>query len=255
MNPTYDFTGQVAFVTGASSGMGLAAARAFAQAGAAVGLADINEDAVTSATKELTDAGHQVLALVCDVTDEEQVAAAVDRTVEAFGRLDMAYNNAGIMPPPTDAADESAEQFDRVQNINLRGIWAAMKHELRHMRDQSRGAIVNCSSLGGLVGNPGRAAYHVTKHGVIGLTKSAALEYGSRGVRVNAVCPGTIATPMVDAMVQGGELDRSQAEAGQAIDRLGTAEEIAQTVLWLCSDGASYITGIALPVDGGYTAQ
>ncbi|MFF9850464.1 SDR family NAD(P)-dependent oxidoreductase [Streptomyces litmocidini] len=255
MNPAYDFTGQVAFVTGASSGMGLATARAFAEAGAAVGLADIDEDAVNAAVKDLTDAGHRALALVCDVSDEDQVAAAVDRTVETFGRLDMAYNNAGIMPPPTDAADESAQQFDRVQNINLRGIWASMKHELRHMRDQGSGAIVNCSSLGGLVGNPGRAAYHATKHGVIGLTKSAALEYGARGVRINAVCPGTISTPMVDAMVEGGELDRAQAEAGQAIDRLGTADEIAQAVLWLCSPGSSYVTGVALPVDGGYTAQ
>ncbi|MGW8633985.1 SDR family NAD(P)-dependent oxidoreductase [Streptomyces sp. NPDC055793] len=255
MNPTYDFTGQVTFVTGASSGMGLATARAFAEAGAAVGLADINEDAVNAAAKRLADDGHQVLALVCDVTDEDQVAAAVDRTVEAFGRLDMAYNNAGIMPPPTDAADESAEQFDRVQGINLRGIWASVKHELRHMRAQGSGAIVNCSSLGGLVGNPGRAVYHASKHGVIGLTKSVALEYGSRGVRVNAVCPGTISTPMVDAMVEGGELDRDQAEGGQAIDRLGTTDEIAQVVLWLCSDGASYVTGIALPVDGGYTAR
>ncbi|MDN3272453.1 glucose 1-dehydrogenase [Streptomyces sp. MA15] len=255
MNPTYDFTGQVAFVTGASSGMGLTTACAFAESGAAVGLADINENAVNAAAKRLTDVGHRALALVCDVSNEGQVAAAVDRTVEAFGRLDMAYNNAGIMPPATDAADESAAQFDRVQNINLRGIWASMKHELRHMRDQGSGAIVNCSSLGGLVGNPGRAAYHATKHGVIGLTKSAALEYGSRGVRVNAVCPGTIATPMVDAMAAKGELDRDQAEAGQAIDRLGSAEEIAQAVLWLCSPGASYVTGVALPVDGGYTAQ
>lgn len=230
-------------------------ARAFAESGAAVALADIDKTAVNTAAKELTDAGHRALALVCDVTDEDQVAAAVDRTVETFGRLDMAYNNAGTMPPPTDAADESAEQFDRVQNINLRGIWASIKHELRHMRDQGSGVIVNCSSLGGLVGNPGRAAYHASKHGVIGLTKSAALEYGSRGVRINAVCPGTIATPMVNAMVEGGELDRDQAEAGQAIDRLGTAEEIAQAVLWLCSPGSAYVTGIALPVDGGYTAQ
>ncbi|WP_372352330.1 SDR family NAD(P)-dependent oxidoreductase [Streptomyces sp. KL116D] len=255
MNPTYDFTGKVAFITGASSGMGLATARAFAASGAAVALADITEDAVNAAAKQLADDGHQALALVCDVSDEDQVAAAVDRTVETFGRLDMAYNNAGIMPPPTDAADESADQFDRVQSINLRGIWAAMKHELRHMRDQGSGTIVNCSSLGGLVGNPGRAAYHATKHGVIGLTKSAALEYGSRGVRINAVCPGTISTPMVDSMIEGGELNGDQAAAGQAIDRLGTADEIAQAVLWLCSDGAGYVTGIALPVDGGYTAQ
>lgn len=146
MNPTYDFTGQIAFVTGASSGMGLATARAFAASGAAVALADINEDTVNAAAKQLADDGHRVLALVCDVTDEDQVAAAVDRTVEAFGRLDMAYNNAGIMPPPTDAADESADQFDRVQSINLRGIWASVKHELRHMREQGSGAIVNCSS-------------------------------------------------------------------------------------------------------------
>ncbi|MYW79051.1 NAD(P)-dependent dehydrogenase, short-chain alcohol dehydrogenase family [Streptomyces sp. LaPpAH-199] len=255
MNPTYDFTGQAAFVTGASSGMGLATARAFAQAGAAVALADINEDAVNAAAQQLTDDGHQVLALVCDVTDEDQVAAAVDRTVEAFGRLDMAYNNAVIMPPPTDAADESADQFDRVQDINLRGIWASVKHELRHMRTQGHGAIINCSSLGGLAGSPGRAAYHASKHGVIGLTKSAALEYGSRGVRTNAVCRGTISTPMVDAMVEGGELDRDQAQGCQTIDRLGTADEIAQAVLWLCSDGATYVTGVALPFDGGYTAQ
>lgn len=146
MNPTYDFSGQVAFVTGASSGMGLAAARAFAESGAAVALADINETAVNKAANELTDAGHQALALVCDVTDEDQVAAAVDRTVTTFGRLDMAYNNAGIQIPPTDAADESLDQFEKVHAINLRGIWAAMKHELRHMRTQGSGAIVNCSS-------------------------------------------------------------------------------------------------------------
>lgn len=255
MNPTYDFTGQVALVTGAGSGMGLATARAFAASGAAVALADLDASALKTATDDLTAAGHQVLPLTCDVSDEDQVAAMVDRTVATFGRLDTAYNNAGIQIPPSDAADEPAEQFDRVNAINLRGVWAGMKHELRHMRAQGSGAIVNCSSLGGLVGLPGRASYHASKHGVIGLTTSAALEYAPRGIRINAVCPGTIDTPMVSDMITKGELDRAEAEANQPINRLGTAEEIAQAVLWLCSPGASFVIGVALPVDGGYVAR
>jgi NAD(P)-dependent dehydrogenase (short-subunit alcohol dehydrogenase family) len=198
---------------------------------------------------------HRALALTCDVSDEEQVAAAVDRTVETFGRLDMAYNNAGIQIPPSDAADEPAERFDRVNAINLRGVWACMKHELRHMRPRGSGAIVNCSSLGGLVGLPGRASYHASKHGVIGLTTSAALEYAPRGIRINAVCPGTIDTPMVRDMITKGELDRAEAEANQPINWLGTVEEIAQAVLWLCSPGAGFVVGVALPVDGGYVAR
>ncbi len=169
MNPVYDFTGQVAFVSGAGSGTGLATARAFAEAGAAVALTDLDEAAPGAAVKELTGAGHQALALTRDVSDEDQVAAAVDRTDETFGRLDMAYNNAGIQIPSSDAADEPAERFDRVNAVNLRGVWACMKHELRHMRAQGSGAIVNGSSLGGLVGLPGRASYHASKHGVIGL--------------------------------------------------------------------------------------
>lgn len=255
MNPTYDFTGQVAFVTGAGSGMGLATARAFAEAGAAVTLTDANPDALAGAEAALRAAGHRVLAIRCDVADEDQVAAAVARTVDTFGRLDMAYNNAGIQAPATDAADEPAELFDRLIAINLRGVWAAMKHELAQMRRQGSGAIVNCSSLGGLVGLPGRAAYHATKHGVIGLTRSAAVEYAPRGVRINAICPGTIETPMVTRMIESGDLDRAQAAAGQPIARLGTAEEMAAAVLWLCSPGASFVVGVALPVDGGYTAQ
>ncbi|MER7813118.1 glucose 1-dehydrogenase [Streptomyces sp900116325] len=255
MNPTYDFTGQVAFVTGASSGMGLATARAFAEAGAAVALADIDGATVEAAVKQLASEGHQALALTCDVTHEDQVAAAVDRTVETFGSLDMAYNNAGIQIPPADAADEAAEIFELVHAVNLRGVWASMKHELRHMRAQGSGAIVNCSSLGGLVGIPGRASYHASKHGVIGLTGSAALEYAPRGIRINAICPGTIDTPMVSDMIAKGELDRTEAEANQPIGRLGTADEIAQAVLWLCSPGAGFVIGVALPVDGGYVAQ
>ena len=150
----------------------------------------------------------------------------------------MAFNNAGIQIPPCDAADEPAEVFDRVNAINLRGVWACMKHELAQMRSQGSGAIVNCSSLGGLVGIPGRAAYHASKHGVLGLTSSAALEYAPRGIRINAVCPGTIATPMVTDMIDNGELDLAEAIANQPINRLGEPEEIAAAVLWLCSPGA-----------------
>jgi NAD(P)-dependent dehydrogenase (short-subunit alcohol dehydrogenase family) len=235
--------------------MGLATARAFAEAGAAVVLSDINEDTLRTATDDLTTAGHQVLGVRCDVSDEDSVAAMVKATVDTFGRLDMAFNNAGIQVPPSDAADEPAEVFDRVNAINLRGVWACMKHELAQMRGQGSGAIVNCSSLGGLVGLPGRAAYHASKHGVIGLTTSAALEYAPRGIRINAVCPGTIETPMVTDMIAKGELDMTEAVANQPIARLGRAEEIAASVLWLCSPGASFIVGVALPVDGGYTAR
>jgi NAD(P)-dependent dehydrogenase (short-subunit alcohol dehydrogenase family) len=255
MNPTFDFDGQVALVTGAGSGMGLAAARAFSESGAAVVLADVDLAAVETAAGELTAAGRDGLAVGCDVSDEDQVAAMVGAAVEHFGRLDMAFNNAGIMVPATDAAEEPAEQFDRVDRINMRGVWACMKHELAQMRGQESGAIVNNSSLGGLVGLPGRAAYHATKHGVIGLTKSAALEYAPRGIRVNAICPGTIETPMVDEMIAGGELDRAAAIADQPIGRLGSAEEMAAAALWLCSPGASFVVGVALPVDGGYTAR
>jgi NAD(P)-dependent dehydrogenase (short-subunit alcohol dehydrogenase family) len=252
MNPVYDFNGQVALVTGAASGMGLATARAFAQAGAAVVLADRNENAVLAAAKALTAAGHKAIGVACDVADEAQAAAMVARAVSTFGRLDMAYNNAGILGPMGDVTEETAEGFDGVNAVNLRGVWTCMKHELLHMRTQGGGAIVNCSSLGGLVGLPGRAAYHASKHGVIGLTKCAAMDYAAKGIRINAVCPGCIDTPMGDGIDPAAMKEFLR---DQPIGRMGRAEEVAAAVLWLCSPGASFILGVALPVDGGFVAH
>ena len=252
MNPTYDFQGQVALVTGASSGMGLATARAFAEAGAAVVLADINTKPLGAAVDALTSKGHRAIGVACDVRDEARAAAMVEAAVTAFGRLDCAYNNAGILGPMCDMTEETAEGFDEVNAVNLRGVWTCMKHELLQMREQGGGAIVNCSSLGGLVGLPGRAAYHASKHGVIGLTKAAALDNAQRGIRVNAVCPGCIDTPMGDAIDPAAMKEFLR---DQPIGRMGRANEVAAAVLWLCSPGASFVLGVALPVDGGFVAH
>lgn len=251
----FDFKDQVALVTGAASGMGYATARAFAEAGAAVALADVNEAGVLDAASRLTDAGHQALGIQCDVADERAVAAMVEMTVSAFGRLDAAFNNAGVQSPIAETADASGEEFDRVNGVNLRGVWNCMKYELRQMRNQGTGAIVNCSSLGGLVGIAGRAVYHASKHGVMGLTKSAALEYASRGIRINAVCPGIIETPMVTGMLQTEPDAMDQLIKEQPIGRLGRPEEIADAVLWLCSPASSFVIGHGLVVDGGYTVR
>jgi len=255
MNLSYDFQGHVALVTGAASGMGFATAKAFAAAGASVVLADINEESLSAATRTLTSAGHKAIGVLCDVADEAQVESMVEKAVSTFGRLDATFNNAGIQSPAVETADVTGDVFDRIDRINLRGVWSCMKYELLQMRTQKSGAIVNCSSLGGLVGVPGRAAYHAAKHGVLGLTKSAALEYAASGIRINAVCPGIIDTRMVAGMLVGEEAVMKEMMKDVPIRRLGRADEIADAVLWLCSPGSTFVIGHALAVDGGYTAR
>jgi NAD(P)-dependent dehydrogenase (short-subunit alcohol dehydrogenase family) len=253
VNNPLDFSGKVALITGAAAGMGLATAQAFAEAGAAVVLADSKEKAVKVAAQKLAATGHKALAVRCDVSDDAQVAAMVDRTVAEFGRLDAAFNNAGVMARIAPTADSTREEWDRVIGINLRGVWSCMKHELQQMDRQGSGAIVNNASVGALTGNPGIASYIASKHGVVGLTRTAALEYIKRGIRVNAVNPGLIDTQIARDVVAGDEQAYAKLAKQVPIGREGRPEEIASVVLWLCSPGASYVVGHALTVDGGLT--
>ncbi len=249
------FENKAALVTGGASGIGLATVKAFAAEGAAVAIVDLDENKARAVAEDLVASGRQAIAIGCDVADERSVAMMVDQVVSTFGRLDAAYNNAGVQAPAVEIADASGDDFDRVTAINLRGVWNCMKFELRQMRQQERGAIVNCSSLGGLVGLPGRAIYHATKFGVIGLTKSVALEYASKGICINAVCPGVIETPMLATMLAKDPEAIKNILSNQPIGRLGRPEEVASAVLWLCSPAASFVVGHALAVDGGYTVH
>jgi NAD(P)-dependent dehydrogenase (short-subunit alcohol dehydrogenase family) len=252
MNPKYDFSGQVALITGAASGLGRATAEAFAESGAALVLVDRDQKKLTTLLSEITGQGGKAITLAGDVSDEQLAKTAVERAVKEFGSLDMAYNNAGILGPMCPMMEETGEGYDEVNAVNLRGIWTFMKHELLQMKKQGSGSIVNCSSLGGLVGLPGRAAYHATKHGVIGLTKSAALDVAAQGIRVNAICPGCIETPM------GGAIEPAAMQEflkQQPIGRMGRPEEIGAAVPWLCSSASSLVLGVALPVDGGFVAH
>jgi NAD(P)-dependent dehydrogenase (short-subunit alcohol dehydrogenase family) len=233
----------------------LATAQAFAEAGAAVALADIDKDAVGAAAHRLLADGHTALAIRCNVADKSEVTAMVDQTVSALGRLDVAFNNAGVNCDAACLVETSDDEFDRIININLRGVWNCMKAELRQMTAQGSGAIVNCSSIGGMVGSKGRSAYSASKHGVIGLTRSAALDYATQGIRINAVCPGIINTPMAVAVTKSDPEIIKSMLAREPIGRFGEPREIAAAVVWLCTPAASFMIGNAMAVDGGVLAQ
>jgi NAD(P)-dependent dehydrogenase (short-subunit alcohol dehydrogenase family) len=250
------FEGQVALVTGAGGGIGLATASAFAQAGASVIVADSDATLLETAADGLRAAGYQVLAVTCDVTDRDQVKAMIEQAVRTYGRLDAAFNNAGINCDGAPMVETEDDEFDNIINVNLRGVWNCMKAELRQMMTRGSGAIVNCSSIGGMRGSKGRAAYSASKFGVIGLTRASALDYANKGIRINAVCPGIIGnTPMAMRVTKNNDPDIMKAfVAAEPIGRLGEPEEIAAAVLWLCSPSASFVIGHAMAIDGGILA-
>jgi NAD(P)-dependent dehydrogenase (short-subunit alcohol dehydrogenase family) len=255
-NENGSYTGKVAFVTGAASGIGREAALAFAREGAKVVAADISEQGNQETVHLLEELGGRAIAIRCDVTRAEDVKAALAKTIETFGQLDFAFNNAGIEPRNSaPAAEYEEEEWNRIIDINLRGVFLCMKYEIPLLLKQGGGAIVNTSSGAGIVGIKGSPAYTAAKHGVIGLTKSAALDYAAQNIRINAVCPGYIDTPMMSRFTGGTEEGRAQVIAEEPIGRMGKPEEIAAAVVWLCSDAAAFMVGHAMVIDGGQTVQ
>ena len=250
------FDGKVALVTGAGGGIGFATAEAFAKAGASVILADSDAEMIGKAAERLCATGHNAIGVTCDVTDTAQITATlIERAVSTYGRLDAAFNNAGVNSKAAAFLETGDEEFDRVMNVNLRGVWNCMKGELRQMIAQGSGAIVNCSSIGGLKGSRGRSAYSASKHAVIGLTRSAALDYADKGIRINAVCPGMVNTPMAVFVTKNYDPEMvARMVAQEPIGRFGEPEEIAAAVRWLCSPAASFMVGHAMAVDGGILA-
>jgi len=251
---TYNFSGKTALITGAASGIGKATALAFARAGAQLVLADIAHQAGTQLAQEIQQAGGQALFVQTDVANAVQVAALLAAGVARFGRIDFAFNNAGIEEEHGRLAESDEALFDRMLAVNVKGVWLCMKHELAHMQTQRSGVIVNTASVAGLGGAPKHAIYAATKHAVVGLTKSAAAEYGRLGIRVNSVCPAVIRTPMFERVIEAKLANADAITNMHPIGRIGEVDEVANAVLWLCSDASSFVTGHQLAVDGGYTA-
>lgn len=249
------YKGKVAFVTGAGSGIGRATALAFASAGTNVAVVDLSEESSCETAQLIEEQGGRVVAVKCDVTKAEEVKTALDKTIKEFGRLDFAFNNAGIEQRNAAVADFEEDEWNRIIDTNLRGAFLCMKYEIPLLLKQGGGAIVNVSSGAGVIGIKGGAAYTAAKHGVIGLTKSAALDYAAQNIRVNAVAPGYINTPMMDRFTGGTSQGREQVIAQEPIGRMGQPEEIANAVVWLCSDAAAFVVGHALVIDGGQTVQ
>ena len=247
------FQNKVAIVTGGSFGIGKAAAIAFANRGAKVVIADWVEGKET--LDMIKSSGDEAIFIKCDVSKEEVIKELIDKTIAQYGRLDYAFNNAGIEGLSAPTHECTDENWEKVITVNLKGVWLSMKYEIPQMLKQGKGAIVNNASIAGLVGFQNIPAYVASKHGVIGLTKNAALEYAKLGIRVNAVCPGVIKTPMIDRFTGKNKEVEKQFESMEPVGRLGLPEEVADAVMWLCSDSSSFVTGDALPVDGGWTAQ
>lgn len=246
---------KVVVITGAGAGIGRACAISFAEAGARVVVADITNDSGYETAKMIEGRGGHAVFLNVDVADGDSVHEMVDETVKEFGGLDYAVNNAGIEGRSADTADCSEDNWDRVIAINLKGVWNCMRHEIPRMLERGCGAIVNMASVAGLVGFTGLPAYCASKGGVIQLTRTAALEYATRGIRVNAICPGVIHTDMVERLVGGDDEKEKTFTALEPVNRMGRPEEIARAAVWLCSDDASFVTGHPLAVDGGFVAR